>query len=94
MTVMQWMRRVTLVLLGCAGLISAVLAQDMAGAKDHPAVKRFGGSTIVGYEVRNFDAVEFAEVLVGMVDRAMLDQKQLRVLADQVARARMKGRKK
>lgn len=59
MTVMQWMRRVTLVLLGCAGLISAVLAQDMAGAKDHPAVKRFGGSTIVGYEVRNFDAVEF-----------------------------------
>lgn len=34
-------------------------AQDLPGAKDHPAVKRFGGSTIVGYEVRNFDAVEF-----------------------------------
>jgi predicted transcriptional regulator len=34
------------------------------------------------------------EVLVGMVDRAMLDQKQLRVLADQVARAKAKGRKK
>ena len=34
------------------------------------------------------------EVLVGMVDRAMLDQKQLRTLADQVARAKAKGRKK
>jgi len=34
------------------------------------------------------------EVLVGMVDRAMLDQKQLRALADQVARAKARGRKK
>ena len=34
------------------------------------------------------------EVLVGMVDRSMLDQKQLRALADQVARAMAKGRKK
>jgi len=34
------------------------------------------------------------EVLVGMVDRSMLDQKQLRALADQVARAKAKGRKK
>ena len=34
------------------------------------------------------------EVLVGMVDRSMLDQKQLRALADQVARAKVKGRKK
>lgn len=35
------------------------MAQDMPGSSDHPAVKRFGGSTIVGYEVRNFDTVEF-----------------------------------
>src|ERR1700750_2308781 len=34
------------------------------------------------------------EVLVGIVDRAMLDQNQLRALADQVARAKGKGRKK
>jgi predicted transcriptional regulator len=34
------------------------------------------------------------EVLVGMVDRAMLDQRQLRALADQVARAKAKGRKR
>jgi predicted transcriptional regulator len=34
------------------------------------------------------------EVLVGMVDTAMLDQRQLRLLADQVAKARGKrGRK-
>ncbi len=31
------------------------------------------------------------EVLVGMVDTAMLDQRQLRLLADQVAKARAKG---
>src|SRR5437660_2586482 len=34
------------------------------------------------------------EVLVGMVDRAMLDQRQLRALADQVSRAKAKGRTK
>src|SRR6201995_4292845 len=34
------------------------------------------------------------EVLVGMVEQGMLDQKQLRLLADQVARAKAKGRKK
>jgi predicted transcriptional regulator len=34
------------------------------------------------------------EVLVGMVDTAMLDQRQLRLLADQVAKAKAKGGKK
>jgi BlaI family transcriptional regulator, penicillinase repressor len=34
------------------------------------------------------------EVLVGMVDRAMLDQRQLRTLADQVAKAKAKGGRK
>jgi predicted transcriptional regulator len=34
------------------------------------------------------------EVLVGMVDTAMLDQKQLRMLADKVAKTRAKGAKK
>src|SRR6202043_3432987 len=33
------------------------------------------------------------EVLVGMVDAAMLDQRQLRLLADKVAKAKTKGRK-
>jgi BlaI family penicillinase repressor len=32
------------------------------------------------------------EVLVGMVDTAMLDQRQLRMLADQVAKARVKAK--
>src|SRR6202043_738502 len=32
------------------------------------------------------------EVLVGMVDTAMLDQRQLRMLADQVAKAKVKAR--
>ena len=34
------------------------------------------------------------EVLVGMVDTAMLDQRQLRALADQVAKAKAKGGRK
>jgi BlaI family transcriptional regulator, penicillinase repressor len=34
------------------------------------------------------------EVLVGMVDSAMLDQRQLRMLADKVAKAKNKGVKK
>lgn len=43
------------------GLLAAAgaSAQDMAGARDHSAVKRFGGSTLIGYEVRNFDSVDF-----------------------------------
>jgi len=34
------------------------LAQDMAGAKDHPAIKRFQGSSIVAYDVKQFDSVD------------------------------------
>ncbi len=34
------------------------------------------------------------EVLVGMVDTAMLDQRQLRTLADQVAKAKTKSETK
>ena len=34
------------------------------------------------------------EVLVGMVDTAMLDQRQLRMLADKVAKAKARGVKK
>ena len=43
----------------CLGFLASVsvwptFAQDLAGAKDHPAVKRFGGSTIVGYEAVSY----------------------------------------
>ncbi|CAN7532510.1 OmpA family protein [Acidovorax sp. Leaf78] len=54
----QWGASLCLGFLAVASHMPAS-AQDLAGAKDHPAVKRFGGSTIVGYEVRNFEAVEF-----------------------------------
>lgn len=30
-------------------------AQDMPGAKDHPLLKRFAGSTLVGYDHKRFD---------------------------------------
>ncbi len=35
-----------------------VLAADLPGAADHPLLKRFGGSEIVGYEVKRFEAYE------------------------------------
>lgn len=38
--------------------ITPTLAQDLAGAKDHPAIKRFAGSTIVTYDVKRFDEVD------------------------------------
>lgn len=34
------------------------MAQDMPGAKDHPALKRFAGASIVGYDVKQFDSVD------------------------------------
>jgi len=39
-------------------LSSAVFAADLPGAKDHPLLKRFRGSEIVGYEVKRFDEYE------------------------------------
>jgi len=35
-----------------------VRAQDLPAAKDHPLLKRFGGSEIVGYNVKRFDEYE------------------------------------
>ena len=54
----RWIVSLCLVLLATITATSA-LAQDIAGGKDHPAVKRFGGSSLIGYEQRNFDAVDF-----------------------------------
>ena len=65
---MQWVCGVVLELAGGIGGAGAALAQDMAGAKDHPAVKRFNGSSLVGYEVRNFDAVDFQTSTYKMYD--------------------------
>lgn len=36
-------------------LSAAVHAQDLPGAKDNPLLKRFAGSTIVGYDYKRFD---------------------------------------
>ncbi len=33
-------------------------AQDLPGSKDHPMLKRFAGSSIVGYTQNNFDAID------------------------------------
>ena len=44
------------ILLGlCCG---PAFAADMPGAKDHPLLKRFAGSEIVGYDVKRFDSYE------------------------------------
>lgn len=59
MTVTSFVRGCMVALAGFMVLLGSAGAQDIPGGKDHPAVKRFGGSVLVGYEVRNFDAVEF-----------------------------------
>lgn len=38
--------------------LSPARAQDLSGAKDHPAIKRFAGSVIVTYDQKRFDEVE------------------------------------
>ena len=59
MLISRWLRQcLALLILGLA-ISGGAAAQDLAGAKDHPAVKRFAGSAIVGYDARNFDAVAF-----------------------------------
>lgn len=49
--------------LACAALIAAlpfrVLAEDVERSKDHPAVKRYPGSSIAAFEEREFDAFPF-----------------------------------
>lgn len=50
--------------IGLIGLIALIcmsdtcLSADVSGAKDHPILKRFEGSEIVGYEVKRFDEYE------------------------------------
>lgn len=53
---MQW-----LALMLCAVFFLAsgyALAQDLAGAKDHPLIKRFASSSIVLYDTKRFDSVD------------------------------------
>jgi outer membrane protein OmpA-like peptidoglycan-associated protein len=39
-------------------IFSSAGAQDLAGAKDHPAIKRFASSVIVTYDQKRFDEVD------------------------------------
>ena len=39
-------------------LAALSIAADLTGTKDHPLLKRFAGSEIVGYDVKRFDAYE------------------------------------
>jgi OmpA-OmpF porin, OOP family len=42
----------------CILLSTLCWAEDMADSRDHPLLKRFAGSEIVGYDVKRFDAYE------------------------------------
>jgi outer membrane protein OmpA-like peptidoglycan-associated protein len=49
-----------LCLLSCLALSSQALAQeDVEGAKDHPAVKRYPGTVITNFEQKEFEEFEF-----------------------------------
>ena len=48
MNIVRFLRQ-SLALVGlCLLMAGGAAAQDLAGAKDHPALKRFAGSSIVG----------------------------------------------
>ena len=72
------MRRILAMLLI---LTAPAVAQDIAGASDHPVVGRFEGSTIIGYEALDYDAQklltayepETYETLEGKVTRIEYD---------------------
>ena len=50
------------ILLGVVLLVALLgaeaLSADLPGAKDHPLLKRFGGTEIVGYDMKRFDEYE------------------------------------
>lgn len=48
----------TAVVIGLFSACEFCLAADLPGSKDHPLLKRFGGSEIVGYDVKRFDEFE------------------------------------
>ncbi len=54
----NWLATLAMLVLAAFAL-GQVRAADMPGASDHPAVERFAGSSIVGYEVHDFDALDF-----------------------------------
>jgi outer membrane protein OmpA-like peptidoglycan-associated protein len=37
---------------------AATIVQDVGGSKDHPAISRYTGATIIGYDVREFDEMQ------------------------------------
>ncbi len=60
---LRWVDTASGLFLGAALVVSAAWhiaahAQDLAGSKDHPAIKRFAGSEIVAYEKKRFDSVD------------------------------------
>ena len=53
------LQRLFSTLLLCAGLASVpAVAQDLDGARDHPAIKRFAGSSIIAFDNKRFDTVD------------------------------------
>jgi OmpA-OmpF porin, OOP family len=53
-----WMTLTACLSVGAAYAQKALSTSDLASAKDHPAIKRFAGSIIVGYDNKRFDRVD------------------------------------
>lgn len=54
----SWKMGVIVGLLSLFLASNLAIAADLPGAKDHPLLKRFGGSEIVGYQTKRFDTYE------------------------------------
>jgi OmpA-OmpF porin, OOP family len=53
-----WMTLTVWLSIGATYAQKALSTVDLAGAKDHPAIKRFAGSIIVGYDNKRFDRID------------------------------------
>ena len=53
--------------------MTAALATDLPNSKDHPLIKRFAGSEIVGYDVKRFDDYSHLLLLLTLDEQSRTD---------------------
>ena len=56
---MKWLGLLLAMLCVATNANAQAAESDLAGAKDHPYIKRFANSSIVLYDTKRFDSVEF-----------------------------------
>jgi hypothetical protein len=55
----MWLVQIAIALSTATAAFSQGVPIDVQGSKDHPYIKRFANSTIITYDQKRFDSVEF-----------------------------------